>query len=81
MRYTPAGLPALDVVLEHESQIEEAGLQRTVKATLRTRALGELAQRLIKVSPQQEVQFEGFLATPRNSKGVIFHLTHFQQIQ
>jgi primosomal replication protein N len=77
MRYTPAGLPALDVVLEHESKVIEAGVERVVMATLRTRALGELAQKLFNMNPQQVVQFEGFLATPRNSRGVIFHLTHF----
>jgi primosomal replication protein N len=77
MRYTPAGLPALDVVLEHESKVIEAGVERVVMATLRTRALGELAQKLFNMNPQQLVQFEGFLATPRNSRGVIFHLTHF----
>lgn len=71
----------MDVVLEHESQIEEAALKRMVKATLKATALGELAQKLSNASTLEPVQFEGFLATPRNSKGVIFHLTHFQHIQ
>ena len=43
MRYTPAGLPALDLRLEHASQIEEAGQQRDVKANLKTVALGSVA--------------------------------------
>jgi primosomal replication protein N len=31
MRYTPAGLPALNLKLEHESEVKEAGQTRQVK--------------------------------------------------
>jgi primosomal replication protein N len=81
LRYTPAGLPALDVVLQHESQIQDAGNNRTVMATLRARAVGDLAQDLIKMELHRLAQFEGFLSTPKHSKVVVFHLTHFQYIQ
>ena len=46
LRHTPAGLPALDMRLEHESSIQEDGQMRQVKAQLRAIALGTVAERL-----------------------------------
>jgi primosomal replication protein N len=80
MRYTPAGLPALDLRLEHASQIEEAGQQRVVKANLKTVALGSVAERLVQQPLGSEWQFTGFLASPRNSKNVVLHIQNFQSI-
>ncbi len=80
MRYTPAGLPALDVLLEHVSHLEEAGVERLVKATLKTRALGDLAKTMSALPLGSERRFEGFLATPAMTKSVIFHLTQIHQI-
>jgi primosomal replication protein N len=80
LRYTPAGLSAADVLLEHESEQKEAGVARLVKASLRCRALGELAERIIKLPLGSQCEFEGFLASPRNSRSVVFHLTQFNQI-
>jgi len=78
LRYTPAGLPALDLRLEHESHVEEAGQTRQVKASVKTVALGTLAERLARQALGSTWQFEGFLATPRNGKSVTFHLQDFQ---
>jgi primosomal replication protein N len=80
MRYTPAGLPALDLRLEHASQIEEAGQKRDVKANLKTVALGSVAERLVQQPLGSEWQFTGFLASPRNSKNVVLHIQNFQSI-
>ena len=80
LRYTPAGLPALDLRLEHASQIEEAGQQRDVKANLKTVALGSVAERLVQQPLGSEWQFTGFLASPRNSKNVVLHIQNFQSI-
>lgn len=80
MRYTPAGLPALDLRLEHTSQIEEAGQPRDVKANLKTVALGSVAERLVQQPLGSEWQFTGFLASPRNSKNVVLHIQNFQSI-
>jgi primosomal replication protein N len=46
LRYTPAGLPALDLRLEHESSVEEAGQARQVKAAVKAVALGSIAERI-----------------------------------
>jgi len=79
LRYTPAGLPALDLRLEHESTLQEDGHARQVKASLKAIALGALAQRLQKLSLGSICRFTGFLATPRNGKSVVLHIQEFQQ--
>ena len=80
LRYTPAGIPALDLRLEHESQVEEAGHARQVKASVKAIALGAQAERLVQQPLGSSWQFNGFLATPRNGKHVILHIQNFQQI-
>lgn len=80
MRYTPAGLPALDLRLEHESQREEIGQQRQVKANVRAIALGTLADRLATQPLGSAWHFSGFLASPRNGKYLVFHIQDFQPI-
>ena len=81
LRFTPAGLPALDVRLEHESQLEEAGSTRSVRLALKAVALGAVAERLVKQSVGSQWQFSGFLASPRNAKSVVLHIQDFQQDQ
>ena len=80
LRYTPAGLPALDLRLEHESSIEEAGQARQVKAAVKAVALGAVAERLGNQSIGSAWRFSGFLATPRNGKHVVFHIQEFQPL-
>jgi primosomal replication protein N len=79
LRYTPAGLPALNMRLEHESDIQEAGQTRQVKAAVKAIAFGAMAERLVKQAIGSAWKFSGFLATPRNGKHVVFHIQEFQQ--
>ena len=79
MRYTPAGLPALDMRLEHESQQQEAGHARKVQAMVKAVAFGALAERLARQALGSSWRFQGFLATPRNSKTVVLHIQDIQQ--
>ena len=65
LRHTPAGLPALDVRLEHESEIEEGGQLRRVRAVLKAVALGTVAERLARQAIGSNWCFSGFLASPR----------------
>jgi primosomal replication protein N len=80
LRYTPAGLPALDFRLEHASRAAEAGLEREVKAEIRAVAIGALADRLAGHEIGSLWRFTGFIATPRNGRSVVFHVQDFQQI-
>jgi len=79
LRYTPAGLPALDLRLEHESVQQEAGTERQVKAAIKAVAFGALAERLARQALGSNWEFQGFLASPRNGKGVVFHIQDIQQ--
>jgi len=79
LRYTPAGLPALDLRLEHESSAEEAGARRQVKASLKALAVGAMAERLGRQAVGSQWRFTGFLASPRNGKHVVLHIQDFQQ--
>ena len=80
IRYTPAGLPVIDLVLEHASSVQEAGTLRQVKATVKAVAIGSLAER-IQTQPVGSVwKFSGFLATPKNGKNVILHIQEFKTL-
>jgi primosomal replication protein N len=80
LRYTPAGLPALDFNLEHESEVTEAGQPRQVKVAVRAVAFGSVAETLGKQPIGSSWKFTGFLATPRNGKHPVFHIQLFEQI-
>ncbi|WP_076998755.1 primosomal replication protein N [Variovorax sp. KK3] len=79
LRFTPAGLPAIDLLLEHESTITEASQPRQVKAALKAVAFGAVAERLARQGMGSLWRFQGFLATPRNGKHPVLHIQDFQQ--
>jgi primosomal replication protein N len=79
LRYTPAGIPALDLVLEHESQVVEAANPRQVKLSLRAVAFGAEAEALAKASLEAEWGFSGFMGMSRNGKGVVFHIQNIHR--
>jgi len=79
LRYTPAGLPALDVRLEHESTVADAGEQRQVKAALKAVAFGAQAERLAVQALGSLWRFQGFLATPGAARHPVLHIQDFQQ--
>ncbi|MGB4060519.1 MAG: primosomal replication protein N [Burkholderiaceae bacterium] len=74
LRYTPAGLPAMDVLLAHSSQVTDAGTPRQISLSLRAVAFGANAEALAKASLDVEWGFTGFLGMSRNGKGVVFHI-------
>ena len=79
MRYTPAGLPALNMLLENESEVLEAGSPRTVKVALKAVAFGALSERLAKQAIGSVWKFSGFLANSPRGKAVVFHIQEFSQ--
>ena len=74
VRYTPAGIPAINLVLEHESEVEEGGVTRQVKLTVRAVAFGALAETSVKSKLGQVQLFTGFLINARTSKSLVFHI-------
>ena len=79
LRYTPAGLPAIDLQLAHESKQNEAGGVRQVKLSTRAIAFGALAERLARQAVGSSWRFRGFVAAGRNGKGLVFHIQDIQQ--
>ena len=75
LRYTPAGVPALELTLEHESEVEEAGQLRRVNFQTRAIALGDTAHLLVDVPLGTPLEVEGFLAAARmGSSRLVLHI-------
>ena len=89
LRFTPAGLPALDLKLAHESVIVEAGAQRCVRAQVKAKAIGAVAERLDRQAAGSLWRFTGFLASPGGAastqapraRPVVLHILDFQPSQ
>lgn len=81
LRYTPAGLPAIDLRLEHESEAVEAGQARQVKVAIKAVAFGTDAETLARQAIGSGFRFEGFLATARGGKHPVLHIQSFSKIQ
>jgi primosomal replication protein N len=75
LRYTPAGLPALDCSLKHESQLTEAGQTRRASLEIKAVAIGDVSSVLQSVALGSEAGFAGFLTAQRNGRGIVFHVT------
>jgi primosomal replication protein N len=75
MRYTPAGLPALDVGLKHESELSEDGQPRKVSMEMRAVAIGEVTRSLLAIGLGDAAVFAGFITSARNGRGLLFHIT------
>ena len=74
LRYSPAGVPILDLWLVHESKANEAGVERVVNLRVKAVAFGATAQTLSRQNLSAVFGFKGFLNTSRNGKGVVFHI-------
>ncbi len=79
LRYTPAGVPVINLLLEHESVAMELGTPRQVKLQLRAMAFGADAETLSRQGLDLVGQFHGFLTNARTSKGVVFHIQDFSK--
>jgi primosomal replication protein N len=75
VRYTPAGLPALDLVLKHESTVSEDGQPRKVSLEMRAVAIGAITRQVGALALGSPGMFSGFLAAGRNGRGQVFHVT------
>ncbi|MBE7416269.1 MAG: primosomal replication protein N [Ideonella sp.] len=75
LRYTPAGLPALDFKLEHRSEASEDNQVRKVSLQIRAVAIGAITQALAALALGDSGTFGGFVAGTRNGRGLLFHVT------
>jgi primosomal replication protein N len=78
LRYTPSGVPALNCQLEHSSEVTETGKVRQVKVLVKSVSFGSVAERLAHKDIGTHWTFKGFLATPRGTKRLVFHIQEFE---
>ena len=79
LRYTPAGIPAIDCSLHHQSVQAEAGGERNVDCELSAVAFGDVARKLAALSVGSALRCEGFLARRyRTGITVALHITHLE---
>jgi len=81
LRYTPAGLPALNLGLRHEGQASEDGQPRKVSVEIRAVGIGQVTQVLGAMALGSAGLFAGFLAPARNGRGLVFHITSVEPVQ
>ena len=79
LRYTPAGLPALECMLRHASVQPEAGGERKVECDLAAVAFGEPAESLSRVANGTALRCKGFLARRwRTGITLALHVNEFE---
>lgn len=81
LRYTPAGIPALECVLRHASVQREASGERKVDCELAAVAFGDPAIALAAVPPGASLRCTGFLARRyRTGITVALHVNEFETL-
>ena len=82
LRYTPAGVAALEFKLRHESQQNEAGGSRRVEAEIGAIAFEAQARLLAGSQLNTALKLQGFLgAKSKRSKKLVLHVTHIEFMQ
>lgn len=81
LRYTPAGIPIVELSLTHESPQIEAGKSRKVACEVMAVAAGQIAQRMVQAQLGARIKVEGFLAHKGKSKvQLVLHINEFEFI-
>jgi primosomal replication protein N len=79
LRYTPAGIPAIECSLNHQSVQAEAGGERKVECELFAVAFGDVARKLATLPVGSDLKCEGFLARRyRTGITVALHITDLE---
>jgi primosomal replication protein N len=82
LRYTPAGVAAVEFRLTHRSEQVEAGGRRTVEAEVGAVAFDTQAKLLAGRPLGSAVKVEGFLgAKSKRSKRLVLHVTNIEFIE
>jgi primosomal replication protein N len=82
LRYTPAGVAAVEFKLAHESEQDEAGARRKIQAEISAIAFETQAKLLGGRPLGSAVKVQGFLgAKNKRSKRLILHVTNIEFIE
>ncbi len=80
MRWTPAGLPALDLKLSHTSQVMQMGQPRRISMDVHATAFGDLARDMERLALGTSILAIGFLAKSRNGRGLMLLIDRFERV-
>lgn len=79
LRYTPAGLPAVEFRIRHESELAEAGTQRKVRAEVGALAFDAVARQVATAALGTTLRAQGFLAAKsQRSAKLVLHVTDIE---
>jgi len=78
-RFTPAGVPVLEVMLAYSGEVNEAAIDRQVQFEAKGKAVGQVAERVEGLALGARIHLSGFLAQARqHSRQLVIHLTDFE---
>jgi primosomal replication protein N len=79
LRYTPAGLPAVEFRIRHESSKVEAGSERRVRAEVPAVAFDTVARQIATTELGTALRAQGFLAAKsQRSAKIVLHVTNIE---
>jgi primosomal replication protein N len=82
LRYTPAGIPAVEFRLRHESEQSEAGGARKIEAEIGGIAFDAQARLLAGTRLNTGLKLQGFLgAKSKRSRKLVLHVTNIEFIE
>ncbi|HKU46046.1 MAG TPA: primosomal replication protein N [Burkholderiales bacterium] len=82
LRYTPAGVAAVEFKLGHESEQDEAGGRRSIQAEVSAIAFDTQARLLSGLKLDTNMKVQGFLAAKsKRSKRLVLHVTNIEFIE
>jgi primosomal replication protein N len=82
LRFTPAGIAAVDFRILHRSSQTEANFRRDITCEVQGVAMAGTAQRIARLQVGRHAEFTGFLAQrSRRSTQLMLHVNEFQLIE
>jgi len=79
LRYSPAGVAVCEIVLQHDSTVQQASLPRQLSFEVDAIAMGDTAVLLSSLEIGQFIDIHGFIAPLRKSSSrLILHIQSFQ---
>ncbi|WP_036665782.1 primosomal replication protein N [Paludibacterium yongneupense] len=82
LRYTPAGMPVLEMWLGHHSRQQEAGFERDVNCEIQAVLVGEIASRWAGKLVGRDVDVAGFISQ-RSMKNprLVLHIEYVELVK
>ncbi|MBM5573094.1 primosomal replication protein N [Deefgea sp. CFH1-16] len=80
LRNTPAGIPVIEGRILHQSSQMQLGSARKIECEIPFLALGDIAQAIANLAPEQKLKCKGFLAakSQRFRHALVLHIDAFE---